>query len=126
MGAVVCQFDACCHAAPLTKPLVLSYTTSFPGQHSASQHDRDQLDSMPGVAQMNEEEFAKFLGTFVQAVWMQLVQVSLRPGQARSQALGKPCICCTLPGPAAICQLPRCVGKAVQAVLTQGGGREPR
>ena len=34
--------------------------------------------------QMNEEEFAKFLGTFVQAVWQQLVQVSQRPGQARA------------------------------------------
>ena len=41
---------------------------------------------------MNEEEFAKFLGTFVQAVWMQLVQVSLRPGQARPQALERPCV----------------------------------
>lgn len=35
--------------------------------------------------QMNEEEFAKFLGTFVQAVWQQLVQVSQRPGQARAK-----------------------------------------
>ena len=37
--------------------------------------------------QMNEEEFAKFLGTFVQAVWQQLVQVSQRPGQARASSL---------------------------------------
>ena len=36
---------------------------------------------------MNEEEFAKFLGTFVQAVWQQLVQVSQRPGQARALAV---------------------------------------
>jgi len=40
---------------------------------------------------MNEEEFAKFLGTFVQAVWTQLVQVSLRPGQARRGA--RPLLC---------------------------------
>ena len=37
--------------------------------------------------QMNEEEFAKFLGTFVQAVWQQLVQVSQRPGQARASSM---------------------------------------
>ncbi|KAK9829548.1 hypothetical protein WJX72_006417 [[Myrmecia] bisecta] len=31
--------------------------------------------------EMNEEEFAKFLGTFVQAVWMQLINVTLQPSQ---------------------------------------------
>lgn len=105
LGAVVCQFDACCHAAPLTisfeghsEPCyptpVCPHNVFFGGSTAPlSQHDRDQLDSHAGWgAQMNEEEFAKFLGTFVQAVWMQLVQVSLRPGQARSQALGRPCL----------------------------------
>lgn len=31
----------------------------------------------------NEEEFAKFLQTFVQDVWTQLMAVSQRPGQVR-------------------------------------------
>ena len=35
---------------------------------------------------LNEEEFASFLSDFVQAVWMQLVKVSLRPGQVRDLA----------------------------------------
>lgn len=43
-------------------------------------------DDLCVMRQMNEEEFAKFLGTFVQAVWMQLVQLSLRPGQVRATA----------------------------------------
>jgi hypothetical protein len=37
--------------------------------------------------ELNEEEFAKYLGTFAQDVWTQLTRVTLRPGQARG------CLC---------------------------------
>ena len=42
---------------------------------------------------MNEEEFAPFLPQFAQAVWTQLVSVSLRPGQVSGCLTS---CCCTL------------------------------
>ena len=37
----------------------------------------------------NEEEFAKFLQTFVQDVWTQLMAVSQRPGQVPRGGAGR-------------------------------------
>ncbi len=37
--------------------------------------------------ELNEEEFAKYLGTFAQDVWTQLTRVTLAPGQARALAI---------------------------------------
>ena len=37
--------------------------------------------------EMNEEEFAKFLQTFVTDVWGLLLKVSLKPGQVRHTGL---------------------------------------
>ena len=37
--------------------------------------------------ELNEEEFAKYLGTFAQDVWTQLTRVTLAPGQARAPRL---------------------------------------
>ena len=34
--------------------------------------------------EMNEEEFAKYLGTFAQDVWTQLTRMTLNPGQVRA------------------------------------------
>ena len=36
--------------------------------------------------ELNEEEFAKYLGTFAQDVWTQLTRVTLNPGQVGARA----------------------------------------
>ena len=36
--------------------------------------------------ELNEEEFAKYLGTFAQDVWTQLTRVTLAPGQVRARS----------------------------------------
>lgn len=58
--------------------------------------------------EMNEEEFSKFLGTFVDDVWGQLTRVSLNPGQVRtcSVVYGFFCElwgCCMGPTCSAVC-----------------------
>ena len=73
---------------PAFQDAVREYVKSRGDEFDASESDVQSADEkrkhLKLQLEKNEEEFAKFLQTFVQDVWALLMTVSLKPGQVRA------------------------------------------